>query len=326
MREDDIRSLLKDMTNNQNLRMQTISSWVMCTCPLAPWTHEKGSDTKPSFGVSIHDDDTSIFNCFTCGEKGPMSYFVQLMGDYTGTDYDSLIESLELDELYAAELPEWDTCRQLQKNQKPEPLPKHFEDLYEPMEEVHPYLKERGIKEPDVIQTCRLCVDPDDQGVERIVFPVYGLDGNLYGFTGRATSDIVQPKVKDYFGLPKKDLLLGLHNVGPDTERVIIVEGLFDYLNLCQFGYTALAVMHSGLTDPQAKLVREIGKPTYLMYDDDLAGRKGTKQATELLKGFVPTMLCEYPEPEDDDEEAPTDPAELYRKEVVWMLSNAEMA
>jgi hypothetical protein len=125
MRDSDIRALLKDVVG-PNIKLGKVGDWVMAPCPLARWTHEKGSDSNPSFGVHVHDSDTSIFNCFTCHKKGPMSYFLQLMQGYTGKDYSRLINSLTLDETYQAELPEWDTCRQLQKHEMPEALPENW--------------------------------------------------------------------------------------------------------------------------------------------------------------------------------------------------------
>ena len=50
--------------------------------------------------------------------------------------------------------------------------------------------------------------------------------------------------------------------------------------------------------------------------------RAGTKQAVKELVGFVPTMVCRYP---DIGDESPTDPAELYRREIEEMLKTAEL-
>ena len=38
---------------------------VALTCPLAPWTHAKGTDSKPSAAVLTDNNDVR-FNCFTC--------------------------------------------------------------------------------------------------------------------------------------------------------------------------------------------------------------------------------------------------------------------
>jgi 5S rRNA maturation endonuclease (ribonuclease M5) len=41
--------------------------WLNASCPFAPWRHKKGTDKKPSFGVSIVPGGTSRCTCFSCG-------------------------------------------------------------------------------------------------------------------------------------------------------------------------------------------------------------------------------------------------------------------
>jgi len=322
MRKEDIKSLLKDVMG-PNTKFIKAPGWVMCKCPMARWTHQKGADNTPSFGVHIHNDETSIFNCFTCKKKGPMSYFLKLMETYTGENYAKVIRALENDEAYQAELPEWDVCRERTAVTVLEPVPPEFLDIFEPIDEVPEYLENRGITRMQTIANARLRIDPDNDGTERIIFPVYGLDGLLYGFTGRATNDTTNPKVRDYFGLPKKDLLLGLHRITSDTNYVVVVEGLFDYLAGVENDYPALAVMHSTLTAAQADILKVIGLPTYLLYDDDKAGREGTQKAIQALRGYVPVMRCAYPRYTND--KAPKDPAEMTEHEWGDALDEAEM-
>jgi DNA primase len=323
VKEHDIRAFLKSFAG-PNIKITIINGWVMVPCPLARWTHASGTDSHPSFGVSIKNEDKSSFHCFTCKKKGPLSRFVKLWEQFTGENHGKLIAQLERDEAYQAELPDWDDCRQLQNAERPEPLPDYLANLYDPLEGNHVYLQDRGITERGV-ERARLMIDPDDQGVERIVFPVYGLDGKCYGYTGRASSDKVQPKVRDYHGLQKRSLLLGLHTVTEEDKYVIVVEGLLDYLNLTQYGYAALAVMHSTLTDHQADILKNIGKPVYLMYDHDEAGRLGAKQAADKLVAYIPVMACDWDAADFGDADPPNDPAELYEEEIPLMLEGAQL-
>ena len=55
-----------------------------------------------------------------------------------------------------------------------------------------------------------MALDDDGHGAERIIFPVRGREGELYGYTGRAIDEDVQPRIRDYYGLPKRACLLGL--------------------------------------------------------------------------------------------------------------------
>ena len=50
------------------LGIQTIvdkHNGIAVTCPLAPWTHAKGTDSKPSAAL-LTDNNDARFNCFTC--------------------------------------------------------------------------------------------------------------------------------------------------------------------------------------------------------------------------------------------------------------------
>ena len=37
--------------------------WAACCCPLAPFTHDSGRDSHPSFAIRHGDNLESIFNC-----------------------------------------------------------------------------------------------------------------------------------------------------------------------------------------------------------------------------------------------------------------------
>lgn len=321
MKEAEIKSLLSEVYGTRRFERQ--GEWVMSPCPLAPWTHEKKTDSNPSFGVHIADNDKSIFNCFTCGHKGPMSRLVQLRERFTGENHGKLVAALQKEEAYQAELPEWGEGDA--RTEKPEPLPRAMCNLYPSCDPEHDYLHSRYIR-PVAARLSGALYDDDDHGAERIVLPIYGLDGKCYGYTGRAIDSKVTPKVRDYHGLKKKSLLLGMHRVDDSTDRIILVEGLFDYLNLIQYGHVALAVMHSGLTDHQADLVREIGKPTYLMYDNDAAGRKGVEEASKKLTGYVPVMVCDWPDFEEEyGVYEDGDPGDLTNAEVEYLLREAQI-
>lgn len=62
--------------------------WVRSSCPFAPWLHSSGEDSKPSFGLSVSDDDVlsdnkvSVGYCFSCmSDVGARTapFLVQLM-------------------------------------------------------------------------------------------------------------------------------------------------------------------------------------------------------------------------------------------------------
>ena len=326
MDADGINEVLRDVLGNPQTK--TINGWVSLNCPLARWTHETGKDSSASAGISINDHGTSIFNCFTCKVKGPLQHLIRKYGEYTGDNYSDLIEELE-DEAYlgARTLPEWG-ARPGQEDPLV-PLKKSvYLDLYEPAA-GHPYLTKRGISKATA-RKLQLMVDIDpSDGEERILFPVFGSDGELYGLSGRAIDKNARLKVRDYFGLKKARNLLGAHLIEQTKpDKLLIVEGLFDYANAWECGQPAVAVMHSTLTDPQAEMVRGFALPTYFFYDDDVAGKSGVEVAGKLLYQYVPSMRVRYPKVWIEDESGGhwlSDPGELERHEFEAMIADARL-
>jgi DNA primase len=250
---------------------------------------------------------------------------------YTGEDLDDLIEELE-EEAYLGPLSvaSWDESKRTAYDELVPLKESVYLDLYESAA-GHPYVESRGISRATA-RKLQLMVDPCDpaDGEERILFPVFGPEGELYGLSGRATNSSANLKVRDYFGLKKSACVLGAHLITRESpDKVLVVEGLFDYANAWQCGLPAVAVMHSSMTERQADILRGFSLPTYLFYDDDAAGAKGVQSAGELLYRYVPTMRVRYPEIWVEDEENPEsshyvkDPGELESIDFSEMISDA---
>lgn len=325
-----IRDVLREVLGG-NVSTEVINGWVSFKCPLAPWTHTKGKDSRASAGISIHQESVSVFSCFTCGNKMPIQGMVRKLAQYTGEDFEQLIEELEEEAYLGPTLPpEWDRSVEAVTQ---EPLKKSvYLDLYEPAA-GHPYLRNRGISKATA-NKLQLMVDPSDpaDGYERILFPVFGSDGELYGVSGRDTTGKAKLKVRDYFGLKKSMNLLGAHLIAQEKpDKIILVEGLFDYANAWEQGYPAVAVMHSTLTDAQAAILRDFSLPTYLFYDDDAAGRKGVENAGKALYEYLPVMKVRYPEVWIDDPEESggghyvKDPGELEAEDFENMIRDCRL-
>ncbi len=333
------RSAIKDVLHDvfgANTPMKDIGEWVSIRCPLAPWTHDHGHDGSPSAGVSVDPNGTSIFNCFTCKNKGPLHSMLRKYADFTGEDLEDLIEELSEEEYFGPRsLPDWDTLKAGNERTAQMPLDEGiFMDLYDSAV-GHPYLRERGISDATATKL-DLMFDPRDpvDGFPRILFPVRGADGLLYGFSGRDITGKALLKVRDYSGLQKAHNVLGAHLVTRDNpDKILLVEGLFDYANTHEQGYCGCAVMHSTLTAMQAEIIRNFGKPTYLFYDNpaiDKAGRDGIEIAGKLLSNYVPTMRVRYPEIEiDDDSEEGfhllKDPGELLKEDIDAMVADCRI-
>lgn len=314
---------------------KVVNGWVSTACPLAPWTHVRGGDQHPSFGVTIQEkgENVSIFNCYTCKKKGTLSRLATMYQEFSGKDCSHLIDEAEDIELFGAQLPLWEDLDNTEPHlTPPEPLGKEYHDLFGPAYNVdpfrarrplassHPYLIRRGIT-ARTAHTLQIKYDPaDSQGDARIVFQVRGPREELYGYTGRAIQESVVPRVRDYYGLPKRACILGIEFVVlRGCEKIVLVEGLFDYAKLQQYGIHGVAAMHSGLTELQARLLRDLGKPVVLMYDNDQAGRLGNKQAKKLLEGYVPLEKVRYPDNVKD-------PGDLSHEQAWWMVRNTRVA
>ncbi len=332
MDRESVKSFIAEVLGQQALReAKDTGKWVSIHCPLAPWRHANGRDKTPSAGISVNDGGNSIFNCYSCHAKGPLGYLLRKLEQYTGEDWSELIDTIEDDELFAAHIPEWSAAHSSEELVPMTPVPEDHIDFYEPLDprRYHPYLRKRGIPYATAIEL-ELRIDPEDsEGEERILFPVRGVDGTLYGFTGRATHKDARLKVRDYFGLPKRRLLLGAHAVPEDAEYIILVEGLFDYALLRSWGLPALAFMSSTLTEAQVELVKEIGLPVYFFHDNDDPGIDARDRAVEALCRFVPMMGVKYPKRKVRDEKTGKmrplkDPAELQEEEALHMIATAD--
>lgn len=279
------------------IKTERKGEWVSIACPLSPWTHERGRDRNPSAGVSIHPQGISVFSCYSCKNKMPFAGLLRKYATHSGEDLDALIEEVEEDAFLGPRtVGEWDEGADTDTRPHMEPLKQAvYRDLYDPAA-GHPYVEGRGIDE-DTADLLGMCVDPADpsDGEERILFPVYGLDKELYGYSGRATNGDALLKVRDYYGLKKAGVLLGAHLIDKTQHRfLLLTEGLFDYANGWQQGFPTLAVMHSGLTEWQAEILRDIGLPVYLFYDNDEAGRAGVKMAGDQLAMDMPVFKVSW--------------------------------
>lgn len=334
---DGLNQLISDVFG-PNTQTKVINGWVSMRCPLAPWTHASGRDSRPSAGISIQPNNTSVFNCMTCHSKMPLHALVERYAEYTGEDLTDLIDELQ-DEAYLGPraLPSWESTKAPREVEQTELDKNIFLDLYDSAA-GHPYLLDRGISD-ETAELLELKLDPADpeDGEERILFPVFGEGRQLYGFSGRATRKIPSDdkrtlKVRDYSGLKKAQNLLGIHLVHEHkSPYVLVVEGLFDYANAWQHGFPAVAVMHSTMTEQQARLLRNLGKPVYLFYDDDDAGQSGCEIAGKMLQHFVPVMRVRYPEIWIDDPQEDggghyvKDPGELIEIDFTEMIRDARL-
>lgn len=84
------------------------------------------------------------------------------------------------------------------------------------------------------------------------------------------------------------------------------------------------------MTLAQAEILRDLGRPAYLFYDDDKAGDDGNKIARQRLVGHVPVLGVTYPDIkiEDDSPEGwhwLKDPGDMLPEDFEKMIRGAEL-
>ncbi|QXN71129.1 DNA primase [Rhodobacter phage RcDurkin] len=315
---------------------QSRNQWFTIRCPFAQWTHSDGYDTHPSFGISIHDDGRSGYRCLSCGMKGSLSALPTRLGGYRKQDYNAIrlwAASTELRIASARPIPDWDSDDAVQSiaPEADRTFPSIMDFRTHPMAFGIPYLRKRGIYFQHVIQMGLRY----DVSQHRVLFPVYDIERRFRGFTGRSVRPSkyyskFYPKVKDYYGLNKRELLLGLPYDGHGPR--IISEGLFDFGRSVSYGYTnARAVLGTALTPEKIDILISEGEPVYLLFDNDLPGWQAmfgvpddnggldTSQAWAFrLFEEIPVWIVPYRETFDGK-----DPGSLDRAEYDVMIRNA---
>ena len=304
-----------------DVQFKNAKGWLSAPCPFAEHLHQYGTDLNPSFMVKVSDRGASGFNCFSCHQRGNLTRLMTKLGKLRGQSYDREIIRAAIEET-PKDVESWDDLKDqwIAEAMLDEPLDSRLYRRMYPSawreEESRLYLLERGVSEV-AATVLDLRHDPDSH---RVLFPVYDDDHFLYGFTGRAVYDDIEPRIRDYAGLKKDRHLLGQHLISSRPGMpIVLVEGLFALAHLVTIGATDLAVpmatMGSYLSQYQAGILADYGRAVYLLYDNDMAGSEGLfgswserrgfegGGAVDKLKSEVPTFVCLYPEGVDDPDD-----------------------
>lgn len=326
MTEAKLRKICRDL--HVKVIHKNAKGWLVAPCPFAPYLHEFGTDRNPSFNLHVNHEGYSGFNCWTCKQRGNLSKLINRLGELRGEDYTKIATRALIDETpenfedFDARDDQMEDVREISPIEATIYL--RMYPLATETPEAVSYLKDRGITRK-AAELCDLRFDPDQR---RILFPVYDWDKKLYGFTGRTVLSELEypgtkyPKVKDYAGLPKDDLLLGEH-LAQEGRPMLVVEGLFALLSVISRGACSysnpVATMGSRLSDAQRDRLVDHDAPVFMLYDTDKAGREGLLGpedergnhegggAIDRLKPHVPTYLCLYPSETDDPDDLDAD-------------------
>jgi len=132
-----------------------------------------------------------------------------------------------------------------------------------------------------------------DQFINRIMFPIHNLEGQVVAFSGRIyntkdSSKYINTKETNIF--KKGNILYNYHLVKEHLKKkdsLIIMEGFMDVIRASTIGINnCIATMGTAVTKEQALLIKKLTNNVILCFDGDDAGEEATIACYELLEKY----------------------------------------
>jgi len=269
-------------------------------------------DDTPSFHVST---DLNIFHCFGCGKSGDVITFVMEfekvpfieavrilaekagieIGQFKGENqilysiHNFAVDFYHRELLNSSKVLDYLKKRGLNKNSIEE-----FQLGFAPYGSNFIAKAKKEFKITDLIKSG--LIKKSNGGLKdtfflRLLFPLFSSSGRIIGFGGRRLSK----KGPKYLNSPDTPIhkkgknLYSLWHTKKEirkTEKIILVEGYFDFLSLYQAGIkNAVACLGTSLTLDQAELISRYAKEVILFFDKDTAGKIATLRSLGMLLG-----------------------------------------
>ncbi|MCF7830714.1 DNA primase [Candidatus Gracilibacteria bacterium] len=202
---------------------------------------------------------------------------------------------------------------------------------------LNKFLLEQGFAEKDITSSGVAFVREfgakkmGDRFWGRLMIPISdSKDGRIIAFTGRDLSG--KKDIAKYVNSPenpvyhKSATLFGLDKARKairEKDAVILVEGNFDVISTHTSGFThTVATCGTSLTDEHLRILKRLTKNIYLAFDSDIAGKKATLKAVEMvLKMEMNPFIIDIPEGKDLDDLSRKDPEGV--KKAVGNAQNA---
>jgi len=272
-------------------------------------------DHSPSMSVS---KEKQIYTCFSCGATGNVFTFVseyerinfyeavKVLGNKIGYNLGNVTvtdskkdKSLEIYDL---------ACKYYQNNLN-SALGKNAIDylnkrlinkdnirkfkigLSTAKQSLTDYLLNKKISLKDLVSLGISNENGTDIFVNRIMFPLYDLQGNVVAFSGRIynikdPSKYINSKESSIF--KKGNLLYNYHQAKEllkKSESIIVMEGFMDVIRAATIGINnCVATMGTAFTKQHANLLRKMTDNIILCFDGDGAGEEATENAIKILK------------------------------------------
>lgn len=278
-------------------------------------------DHNPSMSVS---PEKGVYKCFVCGNAGNVFNFVmeyekvsfyeavKIVADKIGVSIDISTSKKEntkkspLYDIYNISYKFYqnnlntvygkDAKKYLLNRKIDEDVIKNFNiGLSLSDSELCNALKAKGFKDDDIVSSGVAVQNGNniyDIYKNRIMFPLYDLEGNVVGFSGRiynqkSESKYINTKETEIF--KKGELLYNYHIAKKEARKeknIIVVEGFMDVIRLSTIGIVnVVASMGTAVTKYQLNLIQKLAPSITLMFDGDKAGEKATNAFIELANG-----------------------------------------
>lgn len=198
-------------------------------------------------------------------------------------------------------------------------------------------LEKKGFDENDIIKSG--LVSNNEYGLNdlyknRIMFPLWDLNGKVVGFSGRIFNGEDAPKYinsKETEIFKKGELLYNYHRAKNECRRkneVIVMEGFMDVICAYTHGITnVVAAMGTAITKQTAHLISRMAKNIILMFDGDDAGIMAADAcANELMKlsVFPSIVVLDIAKGKDPDEYIKNNGIEAFKEKLNHPLSIME--
>ena len=310
-------------------------------------------DHSPSMSVS---PEKQIFTCFSCGASGNVFTFVsdfekisfmdavKLLGDKVGINISNNVTTRKEKDDY---IDIYNLTSKFYQNSLFTSLGKNAIEYLEKRKIDKETIKKFGIglsiqkvSLTDYLKSKKYSVDKlidigltnengNDIFINRIMFPIHDLSGNVVAFSGRIyntkdNSKYINTKETDKF---KKGKILYNYHIAREylkkNDSVILMEGQMDVIRSSTVGINnCIATMGTALTKDHRSILKNMTDNIVLCFDGDAAGEKATNAAIELLEDTnINIKVVRLPNNMDPDEYILKEGADSFKEQIKNAIS-----